>query len=235
MTQLDQKIVELFKELLELGEQLLLTRTSGGGELARHFGRRAISNPTYEKVSPESATEWGMRCLNVLKRVFGADSDYFQAFKEQSSGFTSFSNYEYVTQALSILKAAKTDYVDGYLFDTRVLIQAEVFDGFLEQAAHLLESGYYGPAAVVAGCVLEDGLRKLSLQNDIVVTARGTIEPLNVELARAGAYGLVVKQRITALAAIRNKAAHGRWTEFDQEDVKHMIDGVGLFMQNCFG
>ncbi len=154
MAQLDQIIVGMFEELLELGEQLLLTRSSGGGELARHVGRRAIYNPTYEKVSPELATEWGMRSINLLNRVFGAENDYYEAFKEQSSGFTSFSNYEYVTQALSILKAAKTDHEKGYLFDTRVLIRAEVFDGFLEQAAHLLENGYYGPAAVITGCVL---------------------------------------------------------------------------------
>lgn len=235
MVQLDQKIVAMFEELLECGEQVVLTRESGGGELARYFGRRAIYNPTYEKVSPEFATEWGLRCLNLLKRLLGTESDYYQAFKEQSTGFTSFSNYEYVTQALSILKAAKIDHEKGFLFDTRVLIQAEVFDGFLEQAEHLLENGYYGPAAVITGCVLEDGLRKLSLQNDIAVSARDTIEPLNVGLARAGTYGLVLKQRITALAAIRNKAAHGKWNEFDSEDVRQMIEGVRLFMLNCFG
>jgi hypothetical protein len=211
-----------------MASNLMQTRTRGDGYIGN-------SRTTYEKVSPELATEWGMRCLNVIRRVFGADSDYYQAFKEQSSGFGCFDNYSYVVQGLSILKAAKDDYEKGYLFDTRTLIQAEVFDDFLDQATHLLENGYYGPAAVVAGAVLEDGLRKLCQQNNAVVPARATIEPMNVALAKTGLYGIVLQQKISALAAIRNKAAHGKWNEFNANDVKQMIDQMRIFMQNSFG
>ncbi|HEX7721599.1 MAG TPA: hypothetical protein VF397_05535 [Pyrinomonadaceae bacterium] len=102
-----------------------------------------------KRFSPELATEWGMRCLNLLKSVCGAESDYYQAFKEESSGFQSFDNYGYVVRGLSILKAASEDYEKGYFLDNRILIQAEVFEDFLEQADHLLKNGYYGPAAVL--------------------------------------------------------------------------------------
>ena len=50
--------------------------------------------------------------------------------------------YSPTVQALGTLRAAKDDYEQGYLFNTRILIEAEVFDEFLEQAEHLLDSGY---------------------------------------------------------------------------------------------
>ncbi|MFL6210127.1 MAG: hypothetical protein ACJ74W_14830 [Pyrinomonadaceae bacterium] len=144
----DQKIIGMFQEVMELASRLMQTKTLGGGE-AGYIGHARVTNPTYEKVSPELAIEWGLRCLNLLKRVFSAESDYYQAFKERSSNFGRSANYDHVMQALSILKAAKADYESGHLFDTRILLQAEVFDDFLEQAEHLLRNGYYGPAAIV--------------------------------------------------------------------------------------
>jgi len=226
--QLDQKIIGVFQELLGMASNLMQTRTSGDGSIGH-------ARTTYEKVSPDLATEWGMRCLNFLKRLFGPESDYYQAFKDQSSGFNSFDNYGYVRQGLSILKAAKADYEGGYLFDTRILIQAEVFDDFLDQATHLLENGYYGPAAVIAGSVLEDGLRKLSQQNAIVLPPKSTIDPMNVALVKGGVYNTLLQKKITALADLRNKAAHGNWNEFDANDVEQMIGQVRTFMENTFG
>lgn len=155
--------------------------------------------------------------------------------KEEASGFASFSNYGYATRALSILKGAKSDFENNYLFDTRALAQAEVFDDFLEQASHLLENEYYGPAAIIAGIVLEEGLRRLCRQNNVTLPARPTIGPMNDALAKTGLYGIVVKQRILALAAIRNQAAHGQWKEFTLKDVEQMIEWVKLFMENSFG
>ncbi len=48
------------------------------------------------------------------------------------------------------MKAAKAEYAGGYLFNTELLITADVFGHFLEQADHLLQKNYKGPAAVIA-------------------------------------------------------------------------------------
>ena len=61
-----------------------------------------------------------------------------------------------MTTAAGILRAAREDYANGYLFDIKQLIAAEVFDDLLEQAEHLLDAGYQEAAAVLAGAVLED-------------------------------------------------------------------------------
>jgi hypothetical protein len=52
---------------------------------------------------------------------------------------------------------------------------------------------------------------------------------MNADLAKAGAYNSLVQKRITALAAIRNSAAHGRPQDFTKDDVAAMITDVERF------
>jgi DNA-binding protein Fis len=54
---------------------------------------------------------------------------------------------------------------------------------------------------------------------------------MNADLARASVYNKLTQKRITAIADIRNNAAHGYWDQFDQADVKDMIDWVATFVE----
>ncbi len=133
--------------------------------------------------------------------------------------------------ALGILKAAHDDYEHGYLFEVRTLITAEVFDDFREQAEHLLANGYAGPAAVVAGSVLEDGLRKVCQRRNVPLDAKPKVDRMNADLAKDGVYNALTQHRITFLAAIRNKAAHGQWDQFTERDVADLVSGVRSLME----
>ncbi|MNT98300.1 hypothetical protein D3C72_2408540 [compost metagenome] len=53
---------------------------------------------------------------------------------------------------------------------------------------------------------------------------------MNDDLAKAGAYNATQKKRITALAGIRNSAAHGKPDEFTPAEVRGMIDDVERFL-----
>jgi len=53
---------------------------------------------------------------------------------------------------------------------------------------------------------------------------------MNSELAKKGVYNTLVQKRITWLADIRNKAAHGEWSEFTQADVDTMLRQVRDFV-----
>lgn len=218
---IDKKIVDRLQELIEAGEKIepLRIRSTPG----------AVSFGT--PVDGQESNQWGISCLNILARVFGKDSDHYQKFDALFSGLH---DWTPVRNGVGIMRAAKDDYENGYLFETRVLIQAEVFDDFLEQAQHLFDSGYHAPAAVVAGSVLEDGLRKLCVRNGIILPAKPKLDTMNAELAKAGVYNLLVQKQITALADLRNKAAHGRWTEFTAADVQQMITQIRAFMTTHF-
>ena len=73
----------------------------------------------------------------------------------------------------------------------------------------MLDSGYYQPAAVIIGSVLEDGLRKLCARQEIELSPRPKLDTMNAALAKSGAYNKLTQKRVTALADIRNRAAHG--------------------------
>jgi hypothetical protein len=127
----------------------------------------------------------------------------------------------------AVFLAAREDYEGGYLRSTRSLIQADVFDSELEQAQELLDAGYKSPSAVVAGVVLETSLRELCDQNDI---EHGKLDKMNAELAKIGVYKKLQQKQITAIADIRNSAAHGKPEEFKEADVQDMIRDITHFV-----
>jgi len=53
---------------------------------------------------------------------------------------------------------------------------------------------------------------------------------MNADLAKAGIYNKLQQKRITALADIRNSAAHGKPEEFSEDDVKRMIEEIEQFL-----
>jgi hypothetical protein len=223
---IDEKVNNRFQELIDLGTNIKSTRRSGGGT--------SIADLPYDFVDEELAHQWGINCLHILHKFFGNESDHYKRFDELFPKFSnSRSNFSAVKNILGILKAAKDDYENGYLFDTRALIEAEVFDDFLEQAEHLLNQGYFTAAAVIAGSVLEDGLRKLCLKNGITLSAKPKLDLMNADLAKAGVYNLLKQKQITALADLRNKAAHGLGG-FTKEDVEGMVKDVRRFMVDYF-
>jgi uncharacterized protein (UPF0332 family) len=223
VSKLDERVLSKLEELVEFGERVKQTKFSRSSGNMVYMGDSGVNS--------ELAYQWGASCLNLLERVFGADSVHYRSFEVQ---FQKFRDYSPVSRALGIVRAAKDDYEQGFLFETRLLIEAEVFDDFLEQATHLLRSGYYQPAAVVAGSVLEDGLRKLCLRHEISVSAKPKLDTMNANLAKQGVYNKLTQKRITTLADLRNKAAHGEWDEFTEADVEDMLRSTRQFMETHF-
>jgi hypothetical protein len=138
-----------------------------------------------------------------------------------------YSNLTNLQAMMSVFAAAKEDFDGGHLRSVRTLVQAELFNTELEQATELLDKGYKVPSAVIAGTVLETGLRELCNRSSLSV---GKLDKMNADLAKAGTYNLLRQKQITALAEIRNKAAHGRPTEFTDADVKAMIADIERFL-----
>lgn len=222
-SKLDEKILHRLEELLQLGEKVKQTRYSRSGGNFIYMGD--------DGVDYELAHQWGTSCLNLLGRSFGSASIHYKNFEIL---FPRFDDYGPIIQAAGVLKSAKDDYEQGFLFDARALIEAEVFDDFLDQSAHLLDTGYYQPAAVVIGSVLEDGLRKLCVKHEIPLPAKPKLDAMNAEATKKGVYSKLMQKRVTVLADIRNKAAHGEWDKFTKADVEDMLRGVRQFMETHF-
>ena len=229
----EQKIVDRFNQLIIQIENLIKNRSFLAGTIYRDdYGNEDREKPVHT-VEKQGAIQWKMSCLYLLEQIFTKENYYVSQFKDQTKFITIEDNYEIILCALGILKAAKDDFINEFLSKTRVLIEAQVFDEFLEQAEHLLNQGYYTAAAVIAGSVLEDGLRKLCVKNGISLSAKPKLDTMNADLAKASVYNLLKQKQITALADLRNKAAHGLGG-FTKEDVEGMIKDVRRFMEDYF-
>jgi hypothetical protein len=217
----DEKVLDRLDELIELGRKVLATRRAP-----------APNHMTSDFVDIQLANQWLTSCLSLVARVFGEDSVHYKHFNSQFNNYPKCPN---VSQAFGVPLAAKEDYEKEALFEIKELVTAELFTDFLEQAEHLVASGYYGPAAVIAGAVLEDGLRKACLREGILLPTTPKLDWMNAELAKRSAYNKLTQKKITALADIRNSAAHGKWDGFQEQDARDMVRDVRNFMERYFG
>ena len=177
-------------------------------------------------VETASYISWATKVLNLLQRIFGNDSAHYRNFSKIYQRFNS--SHKAFMNSRAVFDAAKEDYEGGYLFDVRALVKAEVLtDDVLEQATELLKAGYKDPACVLVGVALESTLKELCDREEI---AHGKLDRMNVELCKAGVYNMAKQKQITAWADLRNKAAHGEWTEYNPADVDYLIKGVMEFI-----
>lgn len=188
-------------------------------------------NETFSYVDGKLFKEWSLKVKNLLILCAGEDSMYYNEFKSniEDIRFDAYFNIFKIIEP--IFKAAKNDYENGFLSSMRSLITAEVFDNELEQAQELLNSKYHVAAAVIAGTVLETAIRELC-DSQTPPIAHGKLDKMNADLKKAGAYNQHQSKKITALADIRNSAAHGKITEFTHDDVQAMIKDIESFLAN---
>jgi hypothetical protein len=138
---------------------------------------------------------------------------------------------EYVEeQLIGILHALRSDYCAGRMQTFQELIRADMFSDFLEMAEYFLDGGYKDAAAVTAGGVIEQHLRKLCGKCRVALSGRPKLDAMNADLAKQGAYGKNDQKQVTAWADIRNDAAHGDYAKYAAQQVKFMIAGIRDFI-----
>ena len=149
--------------------------------------------------------------------------------------------YENETLAMvfGILDSLRTDYEAGILDDLSRMIEATVTYDFMEQAEQLLDGERpdydHVPAAVLAGAVLENGLRRLcQRQSPPIEAVKATGQPkrLNslIDELQGKAFTPAKADQLRSWAKIRNSVGHGDIDEFSRADVEDMIAGIKRFL-----
>ena len=210
-----QKILDRFSSLVNEGNSIYQKFESSGS------GYNAELNSDF--------IEWQMKSKNILSITCGEESHYLSQFKTNLKAGMGDTNISILNRLIPILRAAEDDLKNGFLITIKQLVQADVFDSELEQAKSLLQNGYKNAAAVIAGTVLETAIKEICLNNGIELD-RKKLTHLNDELAKAGIYNKLQQKQITALADIRNNAAHGDYDQFTQEHVERMIEDIEKFL-----
>lgn len=169
------------------------------------------------------------RMKAAIERLAPKDSSYL-ADARSVGGYTG----KMIIAYTGILQAMRDDYSAGYLKRVESLIQAGVFDNFLEMADELLSKKYKNPAAVVAGSTLEEHVRKLAASAGVrIVDSRlkkRKFDELAIDLVKSSVFSEPQRKIIVGWYSIRNEAAHGNYANVTETDVKLMIQGIREFI-----
>ena len=180
-----------------------------------------------DRIDTDILLAWGVKARHLISTACRLESEHYKSFIIAERGGSYLTSYDIYKSMRAVFLAAKEDFEGGYITSVQALVQAELFSSELEQAQELLRSGYRTAAAVIAGVVLETAMRELCQANSI---APASLNRMNTDLRKANVYNLLVEKRITALADIRNNAAHGHPDQFTDADVADMIRQVEGFL-----
>ena len=217
--ELDQKIRTRFGQLIKEADSL------GGG---RHL------KPAHEA--------FFTKALSLTNTLFGVSVRGREIEKRinQHIGW-SVNGWDAVSHIGGMLEGLKDDYENGFLDDLEKRVVANISADYMTQVEGLFSEGKSGendhvPAAVLCGAVLEDALRRLCDRQDPTVATdkpNGRPKALNdliQDLQKADAFNKAKAQQLRGWAQIRNSAAHGKFKEFNRDDVDLMIKGVTNFL-----
>jgi len=175
------------------------------------------------------------RSRSAVNRIAGQESVYMAQFKDiiaKKWNMDSKANY-----LAGVVEALRKDVASGYLQSHTELIHGELFSDFIEMSQHLLDEGYKDASAVIAGSSLEAHLRQLCIKNGIDTeskTSKG-IKPkkadlLNSELTKADVYSKLDQKNVTAWLDLRNKAAHGKYDEYEKAQIAILVTSIRDFL-----
>jgi hypothetical protein len=217
----NDKLLKKINDLLTLADNVLKTEKKD----TRSFSISYVDNEIF--------TEFKNASLSFITNLYGNKHPYYEGFKNDCDRST-----PYHTKAgRGILSSIKTEIQDGWLNTLRGLVSAEIFVDFIEMAEHLLNENYKDAAAVMIGSVLEEHLRQLCIKNGVPASEiKGSksvpkkADLLNSELVKVGVYSLLDQKNVTAWLDLRNKAAHGKYSEYTKEQVSLMLQSIMDFI-----
>ena len=133
--------------------------------------------------------------------------------------------FHIVQKLLGLLQSIKTEIERGLLKKAEYLFIATTFDDFLDHASTYHKGGKKIESAVLASAVFEDTIRKISQKNELSEKGK-SLETIIDELTEKNIFTPVKAKRIKGYSAIRNKALHAQWDDFDIRDVGELIKGT---------
>lgn len=171
------------------------------------------------------------RVIAATHRITGTNSTYSQEIERIIKRDPDL--YLHTSPILGVAHALREDITGGYMQNLEELVHADIFADFLEMAQHLCDNNYKDASAVLAGSTLESHLKKLAIKNAIPIDIVGKpvkADKLNSDLTKANVYTILDQKNITAWLDLRNKAAHGNYTEYNVDQVKLLIASIRDFI-----
>ncbi len=201
-------------------------------ESVLQYGKSIIGRPSTIPFSVPEYMSFRDRSLRFLRSAFGNESHECEQFESSVSSPTP----HYVEMGCEFLVGIKED-IQNDRVSIIGLLSAAIFSDMLKMAEHLYDNDFFPAASVLAGGVLEEHLRQLSLKKGIPVNftkANGNDAPrsasdLNNALRTANMYDETERSNVDSLYKVRNKGAHPP-NNVAKEEAKRLLLGVADFV-----
>ena len=217
-------IIQRADELIKQGTELLQTQQYSEASHAKY-----VNEGSFRSVRAAM--------LSFLVSTFGKEHPYYEDIIERSTvGYSSD-----LENAIGVMRAARNEIAGGWLTQTKTIAAAEIFGDFIEMAEYLLSEGYKDASAVIIGSVLEEQLRQLCTASGIDIelsSSSGKMIPkkadvMNADLAKKAIYGKLEQKCVTAWLDLRNAAAHGKYTLYNEEQVRANVSRCIGIRESC--
>lgn len=127
-----------FEELIGLANNIETTKSMREDALGNYL----------EEIDDNDLLRWNLKAKQLLINVCGTASHYTADFNAAAAGASMYTTSLMALQrARAIFEAAKDDHAAGMFVSLKTLVQAELFDNELDQAAELLSAGYIVPTS----------------------------------------------------------------------------------------
>ena len=130
-----------------------------------------------------------------------------------------------INKLLGLLASISDEMQNGLLRKVEYIFVASTFDDFLAHSADFHRAGKKTESSVLCSAVFEDAVRKLAEKVSVPQAGR-SLDAVIDDLAKQGAITPVKSRRWKSYAAVRNKALHAQWDDFDLRDVGEMLTGT---------
>jgi hypothetical protein len=231
--ELQAKIFQRFDSLIAEGEKLYVDTSKYEKIIAKHGYEAGDATSTSERCYTFSTKA---ESLVTMVLSHSQRSEYIVQEIRRLTGYPGF-----ISSVLGRLRGLRDDLETGMLDDLRLQVEVNVIANYMEQAERLLDENASGdnshvPAAVLAGAVLEDALRRLCERQSSpisIVKENGDPKTLNVfidDLKKAEVFNELKAKQLRAWVDVRNAAAHGKFTDFTRQDVEVMLKGIASFL-----
>jgi uncharacterized protein YutE (UPF0331/DUF86 family) len=176
---------------------------------------------------------WMLSAVNVLEVALPATSRY----RTESTRLLPKANDTLwpgrVAAILGVLKSAASEWTAGLIGTLEFHFIGLAFEDFLRLAAEHNDGGKREVAAVLASAVLEDTVKRLCRKHE-VSSDNKTLDTLISALKTKQVLGKVKAERLRSHVKVRNQAFHAQWDEFDQRDLRQMIEDVEELLETHF-
>ncbi|HDN27392.1 MAG TPA: hypothetical protein ENG03_09920 [Thioploca sp.] len=217
-----QRYVERLEQLIAEGEALAQSE-----QPSKKPGIKTIQDHT-------KLHAWLIKVENIIETTFGQNSPHFKRKEELFKGKTYYASQ--VRFIVGLLTGALDDLKNGFLVRQEFLIAGEIFKSVLEQGKYFFDKGHKDAAAIYARIVVEERLKGMAKQAGIDLSDsqkpgwRKSAAKLNYCLKDEGQYGEPQWSQIQAWIKVGNSAAHGKFNEYDHEQVRLMLEGIEHFL-----